>query len=99
MSSNIAHIGFGNKEFLKRCKGLESSNDILGGGHEPGELIRIPLDRTRGINMATFIGNTGDLGDVEFAQTFLNGQSMPYRSVSTEVLVAKRQILHTLLNQ
>ena len=41
------------------------ANDILGGGHPPGELIGVPADRLRGLDWAIIeVLDGGDLGDV-----------------------------------
>jgi hypothetical protein len=74
LTTDVSDIGLGDKELLERGERRESSNDVLGSGHGPGELIRVPRDWGRRLNELVLILNGGDLGNVVVNETLLNSQ-------------------------
>lgn len=82
LSGDVSHICLGDKELLERGKRLESSDDVFRSGHVPSQLVGVPVDRTGSIDISTFVGDGGDLGDIEIAETLLDGEGVSKMDVS-----------------
>lgn len=60
-------------------KGRVSADDVLRGGHPPGEVVGVPRDwHGRGDGVAIVVVHLGDLGDVALLEEALNVDGMAF---------------------
>lgn len=76
LTTDVAHVGLGDEEFLERCERSEAADDVLGGGHPPGKLVGVPRDRARGLDRVALVGNGGDLGNEVVLELLLDSQGV-----------------------
>lgn len=76
LAGDVADAGLGNQELLEGREGRELADDVLGGGHPPGELVGVPGHSLRGLDNGAIVGDLGNLGNVTGLEEVLDSDSV-----------------------
>lgn len=76
LATDVSNVCLGDEELLERREGCKSSNDVLGSGHGPCELIGVPRDWARWLDELVLVFDGGDFGDMMVLEALLDSESM-----------------------
>jgi hypothetical protein len=82
LATDVADGSLGDEELLESGEGRELADDILRRRHVVGQLVGVPCDGHRGLDVLVVKLHRLDLGDKVFVQVLLHGEGVTGKSQS-----------------